>query len=67
MSTKTTLEPIMNIQCKFCGYVGQNTEFGEHNLCPNCENETKTDKYLKSIANSLNIIANWCNDNWYRK
>lgn len=64
-SKKITLEPIMNIQCKFCGYVGLNSEFGEHNLCPNCGNETKADKYLKSIAESLHIIADWCNENWY--
>ena len=45
----------MNIRCEFCGWIGQNSEF-KKGICPKCNNETKSEKHLKSIADSLSQI-----------
>lgn len=52
--------------CQFCGYMGEFNEW-QKGFCPKCNNETKAEKHLKSIADSLSIIANWCNENWIRR
>jgi hypothetical protein len=52
-----------NVICQFCQYKGHMKEW-INGICPKCGNETKTEKYLKSIADSLEILARWCKGEW---